>query len=424
MNPKVWSKEMLQSETRSYNSDFNGYPTVADSELFFELPAKINNSISLFMVYKSDGSLVNSRISTVENQLEIKNNKVVSNSQISFKEDESLPNILMYKGKIETRKGFDGNLILRTDEEGICWIDLFRPTAEILMFDRILSESESQRIHSYLSIKYGISLPKDSDYLSSTEVVLLNGSDMGDHYYRISGIGKDSGYGLNQKTSQNSRDNNRCKVTLDASSTFKDQQYLLWGDNGKEFSFENSDDSDLLLCNRSWRFKNISERSNSTFSFSIEHDNDLIDNEYDYFFVWGSPKDRVQDLILNQLTSAKLIDDGLYSEKLSFEGFDFDELPILYLIGKKKQDFINSSDLRLSSPSLAIANQAFQVKLESSASLKGNITIYTTSGDKIIEESVPDTKFHSADLSLPYSGYYLIVYSNESTEVSKSIIIQ
>lgn len=75
-------------------------------------------------------------------------------------------------------------------------------TPECLVFDRVLSPAECDRYESYLAIKYGITMPKT--YLSSSGKTLWNFKQDSVYSNRITGYGKDDGYGLYQNISTTS----------------------------------------------------------------------------------------------------------------------------------------------------------------------------------------------------------------------------
>jgi len=112
---------------------------------------------------------------------------------------------------------------------------------ELFIYEKILTMNERNRINSYLSIKYGISLPY-TEYLSSKSKKIWKQEDHDDFPNRITGIGRDDFSALYQKQSTNSSENKRLIIAAGNlaisnkknSAVFGDQSFLLWGDNGKE----------------------------------------------------------------------------------------------------------------------------------------------------------------------------------------------
>lgn len=104
-----------------------------------------------------------------------------------------------------------------------------------------IEESDLEKIHSYLAIKYGISLTETHDYFDSDGQVIWSRTANEGYNQNIVGIGKDENSGLNQKQSKSSNPNQ--KLIIGAGSTLSNlnstntnlvdnQEFLLVGDNG------------------------------------------------------------------------------------------------------------------------------------------------------------------------------------------------
>ncbi|MDR2206162.1 MAG: T9SS type A sorting domain-containing protein [Flavobacteriaceae bacterium] len=142
---------------------------------------------------------------------------------------------------------------------------------DFLVFKRDLSPNEKQRIETYLSIKYGISINyiSEKNYLSSASDVIWNFKDNKKYGYRITGIGRDDAFELYQKQSTNSQND---LVTFSLSDikllnsenegTLNNNEFLLWGDNNEDVEFPDEDllsyqsKGDLL---RIWKVQTKSE---------------------------------------------------------------------------------------------------------------------------------------------------------------------
>jgi hypothetical protein len=113
--------------------------------------------------------------------------------------------------------------------------------AEFMFYDTTLKHSEIERIHTYLAIKYGISV-KEKNYVNSQDSVLWNYKNDSLYSNHIAGIGKDSLLLVNQKQSCGLGGKANLAIasgTLQAkndanTSPINELDYLIWGDNGKE----------------------------------------------------------------------------------------------------------------------------------------------------------------------------------------------
>lgn len=98
--------------------------------------------------------------------------------------------------------------------------------AEVIIYDRVLTSQELKKLHSYLCIKYGISIP------ISQSLYYSNGSYSRDLF----GIGKSSSQGINQLTSTSV--NTQDILTIYGASDLDNDEFLMAGNNGGTLSFE------------------------------------------------------------------------------------------------------------------------------------------------------------------------------------------
>ncbi len=112
--------------------------------------------------------------------------------------------------------------------------------AELLIYDAALNAADLQKVHSYLAIKYGFTLPTSFSYVASDGASIWNDATYGND---ITGIGRDDAAGLNQKQSRSVNagalvtfSNGTAVAASNAlnSSTFAvDNAYNIVGDNGQ-----------------------------------------------------------------------------------------------------------------------------------------------------------------------------------------------
>ncbi|MUP37247.1 MBG domain-containing protein, partial [Labilibaculum euxinus] len=127
---------------------------------------------------------------------------------------------------------------------------------EILMFSQKLSDTDRQKVQSYLALKYGITLDQSSatNYLSSDGSVVWDGTANASYKTDIFGIGRDDASGLNQKVSRSVNSGNSPVLATNADFTssnsdagrttsLDDGNFMLMGhNNGTENSFTSSFD--------------------------------------------------------------------------------------------------------------------------------------------------------------------------------------
>lgn len=104
--------------------------------------------------------------------------------------------------------------------------------AEQVVFSKILSAAERQRVTSYLAVKYGITLTHDyfTATYDGTNAASTTLYDVSNGYgHDIAGIGKEDIQSLNQSKSKSENDD--AVITVTAPTSLDDGDYLLWGNN-------------------------------------------------------------------------------------------------------------------------------------------------------------------------------------------------
>jgi len=114
---------------------------------------------------------------------------------------------------------------------------------EVITYNSLLTATQRQRVNTYLSIKYGITMDQTvaTDYLASDGTTILwNGTSNAAYNKNIAGIGRDDLSALNQKQSQSVNSGSQVVMALGAVSTNNltnantfsfDKQFLIWGDD-------------------------------------------------------------------------------------------------------------------------------------------------------------------------------------------------
>ncbi|MEM6814742.1 MAG: BspA family leucine-rich repeat surface protein, partial [Bacteroidota bacterium] len=111
--------------------------------------------------------------------------------------------------------------------------------AEIIYYERVLSESERQRVASYLAIKYGITLHASVSYLNSDGTVIWDANANAAYSHDIAGIGRDDQSALGQRASMSV--NADAMVRIESDSFSNDLAFIMWGNNDGSSTFGNSD---------------------------------------------------------------------------------------------------------------------------------------------------------------------------------------
>ncbi|KQT20986.1 hypothetical protein ASG22_16350 [Chryseobacterium sp. Leaf405] len=111
------------------------------------------------------------------------------------------------------------------------------------------------KIHSYLSIKYGISLEKGKYYESDGKVI-WDSERHADYKYRPTGLGRDDGNELYQKQSSNQANpflaigiNDIKRTNSENPSIIDNHNFVIWSDDNKAMSLKNEKGLEILERN-------------------------------------------------------------------------------------------------------------------------------------------------------------------------------
>jgi len=114
---------------------------------------------------------------------------------------------------------------------------------EIIAYQSVLTPAEQQKIHSYLAVKWGLTLDQTTptDYLSSAGDTIWNKTTNAGYKFRITAIGQDSCFDMIQRQSQNQASGSILSIglgTIAASNatntnnfTGADKNYVIVGDD-------------------------------------------------------------------------------------------------------------------------------------------------------------------------------------------------
>lgn len=260
----IQSKELSLTEQEKIKSEyFNFNPIIDFSDK--KRPARYEHLItkqsSFFMVMQSIESQEKELLylKNGKNKTTITNKKIDDGDAISYhKGDINTGIIVSYffaKYSLPKQKG---NLVtsplLKQDTSS-------QKIMELLYFPRLLHTAEKNSVESYLSLKYGISQLGDKDYLNSSGEKIWDYKANISFSNRITGIGKDLFWEMEQKQSGNSEKDGiyfgfeKIYIKNDDNKTvLKDKTFCLWGDNGGTTTLQKKF-GNLLKMDRIWKIQ-------------------------------------------------------------------------------------------------------------------------------------------------------------------------
>ncbi|MBK7872694.1 MAG: hypothetical protein IPJ74_19460 [Saprospiraceae bacterium] len=120
---------------------------------------------------------------------------------------------------------------------------------EVIVYNRVLTATEAQKVNSYLALKYGITIDQTvaTDYIASDGSNIWDASDNGAYKVDIAGLGKDICTGLDQKQSKSVNANSLITMALGGSvassnaanpnTITNDKSFFVWANNGLAITF-------------------------------------------------------------------------------------------------------------------------------------------------------------------------------------------
>jgi hypothetical protein len=184
--------------------------------------------------------------------------RIILNNNVFEKGDQEKvglqkkPSIFTYSGKSDSKSGKADSIKIKFDDQNIY---------EIVFIPKKSTKTDLDKIHSYLSIKYGISLTKGR-YISSDGKLIWDPEKHKEFRYRPTGLGRDDGNELYQKQSSNQEDQfltigkgKIFKMNVENPSLFDQNNFVIWSDDNKSMDFRDSEN--LRVLERNWEINFI-----------------------------------------------------------------------------------------------------------------------------------------------------------------------
>jgi hypothetical protein len=235
-----------------------------------------SNQFSFFIAYKTDGNVEKDIVSLKYGTKTIKisnKNVIKQNDTISVLDENRNTKIVSYLHNDPTfsKKGKLFIDLINTQEDNIL---------EIIFIPKVVSKFHKEKIETYLSLKYGFSLNENQYYRSVKNDTLWNPISLAAFSKDITGMGNDSENFYNRNKSYN---HNLKGLEIYTDSTFLNNNYAVWGHNGKVKMIPNQ--NELSVENyKIWHFKKqVDSIDNRLFKLKIKKE--LLDSVIDTLLV-------------------------------------------------------------------------------------------------------------------------------------------
>ncbi|RUT67823.1 T9SS C-terminal target domain-containing protein [Flavobacterium cupreum] len=320
---------------------FNFNPSIAfdkaKDSLILPLGTDTKRRQTVFMVYKVKDSLKEQLLWTINDAK--KTVSVATNKRLA---DLNKYNYQSYSEKVKPQKAnihfFQQNITdsvakpssltigLKSKFEKLPPEEFNGNISEILVYNRVLSGVETQKVASYLAVKYGISLSQFEikNYLNSLGQTIWDIEKHKGFESSITGIGRDDVSGLLQVKSSNMVDEGLLTLELKSKTNkIPDNYFVFWSDNGKKLLVKKQEQGEPAGVDRQWQldFAGTSDLS--------------LDWTFDPKFIKGTlPKDSYYWLLADYSgkgtfdeNNSEYIKLGLTSskEKLNLKDFNWDK---------------------------------------------------------------------------------------------------
>ncbi len=156
--------------------------------------------------------------------------------------------------------------------------------SEVIVYNAILSDSDRNKVESYLALKYGITLDNSGggdagDYTSSGSVLLWDASLNAAYHNDVAGIGTDNGSALTQTTSKS--ENLDTVVSIGSATDQATGEFLVWGNDNGSVSVAETTDKPATVDERlarEWKFQEAGgDVGNVTVGFDLAKQTALTD---------------------------------------------------------------------------------------------------------------------------------------------------
>lgn len=298
---------------------------------------------------------------------------------------------------------------------------------ELIFTPKRVKTADLRKIHSYLSIKYGISLIKEK-YYDSEGNMLWDPKKNKEFPHRLTGLGRDDGNALYQKQSSNQEDRiltiGRKSITRTNSEntgTFANLQFVLWSDNGKPTETEY--EGKFAIMKRHWQINFHQNASKKGYELRI--DKTLLNPKEEplrYWLFLTTQDGEVHHIAGREDNLSILFSEVDFSlpEGSSTAQFTFATEPVLNRAAANNPASgetnlgVNAEQLLTLYPNPVKINEPFVLSFPETSGLQ--VSIFDGGGRMISQKEIDPaaTKFYS---QLTTQGSYLIIVSQHGQRI-------
>ena len=246
---QIWEKSTptIREASNSKNDQLlNFHYGIKDRSIKKYIKHSKNKSHTLSMVHtaKDDEKIWENDDQKISS---LSNNKYESKESKKTTKIQKQPSIFTFTGNAEKPDGKSDSIKIRFEDQNLY---------EMIFIPRKAKAMDLNKIHSYLSIKYGISLQRGK-YYGSDGKVIWDPEKHKEFVHRPTGLGRDDGNELYQKQSSNVEDQfltigktDIKKTNVENTSLFDHNNFVIWSDNNKGMAMK--PDGNFNVLERNW----------------------------------------------------------------------------------------------------------------------------------------------------------------------------
>ncbi|MCU7616198.1 T9SS type A sorting domain-containing protein [Chryseobacterium sp. PBS4-4] len=245
---QIWEKSTptIREASNSKNDQLlNFHYGIKDRSIKKYIKHSKNKSHTLSMVHtaKDDEKIWEND----DQKISLSNTKYESKESKKTTKIQKQPSIFTFTGNAENPDGKSDSIKIRFEDQNLY---------EMIFIPRKAKAMDLNKIHSYLSIKYGISLQRGK-YYDSDGKVIWDPEKHKEFVHRPTGLGRDDGNELYQKQSSNVEDQfltigktDIKKTNVENTSLFDHNNFVIWSDNNKGMTMK--PDGNFNVLERNW----------------------------------------------------------------------------------------------------------------------------------------------------------------------------
>ena len=429
--PVVWKKSWVkngQGEVGVSKFNFHPYRYFSNRDVYEEFEINRLDKFSLFVVFSSEGSDEIGKLQTGNQKVVWEEDKLIGVKPIELNLYEA-PQLLTYIQAFPSHQSSLDKSIFLIGSSKKNESEFRGGVSELIIYDKIIGKKYKDRIESYLSIKYGLSLPLDSDYYNSFGDVIRSSSDHGEFIHRVTMIGRDDGSGLYQKQSHNLYDKIKLTIGLESlvSSNMKnqgrleDQSFLMWADNNAQLTFVRGGTESLL--SRKWQLKGfgagvMSKRVEVSIDVSEVEGHDI---SKDLLFVVDNHED------LNSSSFGKYFlmapaENGVYKTQVDLQSLGKEDVYFTFVqSSENKYSDLTTDFIR---PNPVMRGEYFTISSDQLSDKRVEIRIINAQGKLIKSELVGVDRKLNWKGKILFPGVYFIQVKGKASEFTYKMIVQ